>query len=127
MNRFERSMVQLNRRMRIAGRIVALVYTRKNGDSITIENKAWAGRQAFRVEDNGRSRLDFSDADFMIPVDLLVVNGTVVIPERGDRITVVRDAPTGMKTYELRAPNDEQVFRFLDSQQTTYRCHTKEI
>lgn len=73
----------------------------------------------------GASRLEWSERDFMIPVELLVIDGQTVQPQEHDWIEEVFDEPEGTKEYELVAPNNEPVWRWGEQSKTWYRIHTK--
>ncbi len=64
-----------------------VVYSRQAVGSLSVA--AQVGRTAFRTEDtqNGRVRLEWDDADFLIDVALLaLLLGAGVPPAKGDRI-----------------------------------------
>lgn len=124
MNRFDRAMEQLKSRLKVDAK-VTITYTRGEED-IPITT-AWFGRQLFRVMDQGNARVEWSDRDFMIPVEDLVFNNVRVTPQRGDWILVTTVDPTGEERYEVAAPEGEKPWRFCDPQNRLYRVHTKRM
>lgn len=126
MNKFEKGMAQLRKRLKKnAG--VNIIVTDNSGNSVSLIQKSWTGVQAFRIEEDGRSRVEWSDKDFLIPVDELIIGGNLVEPEKGFRITQVFDNPVGTQVFEITAPNDEKPWRYSDPQNTVYRIHTKRV
>lgn len=126
MNRFERGMIRFRQRLQ-SGAGVTLTLTDLEGNSVTLNETSWPGMQAFRISDEGRSRVEWSDKDFLIPVNVCIIGGNLVKPERGYRITQTFDNPVGTRIYEIMAPEGEQAVRYSDPQNTIYRCHTKLI
>jgi hypothetical protein len=63
--------------------------------------------------------------DFLILAEDLVLDGTVVLPVRGDRI---RETQGGkVYVYEVVAPGNEPCWRYSDPFRKTLRIHTKHI
>lgn len=124
MNRFDRGVEQLKRRLKVDAK-VTITYHRGN-DSIPITT-SWFGGQLFRVISEGNSRVEWSDRDFMIPVEDLIFSNVRVTPQRGDWLTVTTIDPTGEERYEVAAPEGERPWRFSDPQNRLYRIHTKRM
>lgn len=123
-NRLRRGMERLAQRLGNEAP-VSIVYHRGN-DSVSIPVGCWAGRTPFRTQDQlGSSRLEWSERDYMIPVELLVLDGQTVQPQEHDWIEEVFPEPEGSKEYELVAPNNEPVWRFGEQSKVWYRIHTK--
>lgn len=104
------------------------IYTTiRNGTTHNINiTSAWNGRTAFRIEESGQSRVEWGDKDFLIPVEILLIDDERIEPQKGDRITETYTEPSGTKVYEIMAPFDEQPWRYSDANHTLFRVHTKE-
>lgn len=122
-NRMLAGMMHLKKR-KLESEAVSIVYHRGN-QSLTLT--VWTGRTMFRVSDSDNTRVEWSDRDYFIDPDTLVFDSVKVIPRRGDWIEEVLPEPKGTERYELAAPENEQVFRWADSQHTFYRVHTKRM
>lgn len=129
-DRLTRSMNQLTRRLtKDVGVTVTYNHYVDNATVISIPlTQGWTGKTAFRVSDSGRSRLEWSDRDYMVPVDQLKdADGNAFQPVRGDWIEEVLPNPASTQRYEVSAPNDEKVFRYSDTKFMLYRIHTKRV
>lgn len=100
-------------------RVVAssITYTRAGLGSVDVT--ARVGRQAFRLGQDGESRLEWSDKDFIVPVADLAIGGSAITPRRGDQITYRG------RVYQVQAPGGEPPARHTDSFGTDWRIHTK--
>lgn len=107
---------------------VSIVYHRPQGSgelTVSITN-CWVGQTRFRTNEGRFSRLDFSDRDYLIPVDLLILDGELVQPKENDWIEqIINGKPS--QQFNLIAPEGEPVWRYSDPQETIYRCHTKKM
>lgn len=124
MNRFDRAMEQLKSRLKVDAK-VSIVYHR--GDEDIPITTTWFGRQLFRIMDGTNSRVEWSDRDFLIPVEDLVFNNIRVEPQRGDWIEVTFIQPKGYQRFEVAAPENEKPWRYSDPAGRLYRVHTKEM
>lgn len=100
-----------------------VVYVRgANQTSVT----AIIGRTLLKLEDGyGGVHMQWTDRDFLIPPDELVLAGLQVIPERGDTI---READNGkIYVYEVNVPASEPTWRWSDPHRRLLRIHTKQI
>jgi hypothetical protein len=100
-----------------------VVYGRgANQTSVT----AIIGRTLLKLEDGyGGVHMQWTDRDFLIPPDELVLAGLQVIPERGDTI---RETDNGkIYIYEVNAPGGEPTWRWSDPHRKLLRIHTKQI
>jgi hypothetical protein len=100
-----------------------VVYARgANQTSVT----AIIGRTLLKLEDGyGGVHMQWTDRDFLIPPDELVLAGAQVIPERGDTI---READNGkIYVYEVNVPGSEPTWRWSDPHRRLLRIHTKQI
>ncbi len=91
----------------------------------TVDVLASIGRTTFELDDGYGVLQKFESRDFLILADDLVLNGSTVLPQRGDRIQETQAGTT--YTYEVLAPGKEPVFRFSDAYRKTLRIHTKQI
>ena len=86
---------------------------------------ATIGRTVFEV-DNGAGVLErIESRDFLILATDLVLGGSAVLPERGDRIRETQAGATYV--YEVMAPGKEPAWRWSDPYRKTLRIHTKQI
>ena len=80
--------------------------------------------------DPGQS-ISWGDRDYLIPVAILVLNGSQARPQRGDRIADpnVPDPVSGVAgVYEVITPVGNQAWEWCDKvTQTIYRVHTKRV
>lgn len=124
---FEEAAVELNAALGMeASPTAGFTYVRKNGNTVLITT-GWIGQTRFRIEEQGNSRLEYSDRDYLIPVESLTYEGVKFLPEKGDRIVENFDSPDSQQSFELSAPNDEPVWRHSDPQRTRYRIHCKRM
>jgi hypothetical protein len=95
------------------------------------EERIWIeaafGRSEFQVESADGVRIEHSDRDFIFPAEALILAGTPATPQRGDRISVVRENRLDLQVFEVLAPGGEQVYRQCDSQGIMIRVHTKRV
>lgn len=108
----------------LAGKLKAYVsqsvtYSRPGSGSVVIV--ATPGQTMFRTGDDRVSRVEWSDADFIVTAADLVLASAVVVPKTGDRIT------WGAKVFEVQPTNGEQVYRNHDEYGITLRIHTKRV
>lgn len=119
-NVFERGSSHVTERL---GTVGSVAVTYKRGDNEVSLMNVVLGETPFRITRGDKSNLYWSEKDFLIPVDGLIINGELVEPQEGDLILLkVRDV---LKTYEVWAPQGEQVWRYSDPEEFTYRIHTK--
>lgn len=96
----------------------------RGGDSVEVQ--ATTGQTVFRYDDAAGGTVRYISRDFLIRVEDLVINGSVIQPRRGDR--VIETANGRVYTHEVMPfGNDEPEWRYSDPQRTTYRIHTKLI
>jgi hypothetical protein len=99
--------------------LASLVLYRRGGDA-SAEVPATIGKTLFRIEDEYGRVVRYESRDFLITAKMLVLNGTIVLPERGDEI--IDDG----FIYEVMAPASEPEWRYSDSFRNTLRIHTKQ-
>lgn len=101
--------------------------TYKRGSKFILPDiSATVGQTALRIGDEyGGTKVEWTDRDFLIAAEELLVNSQQMYPERGDQIVEVSDGQS--YTYEVMAPGPEQVWRWSDPYRTIMRIHTKEI
>jgi hypothetical protein len=83
------------------------------------EVPATIGKTVFRIEDEYGRVVRYESRDFLITASKLVINGTLVSPERGDEI--IDDG----FIYEVMAPANEPEWRYSDAFRNTLRIHSK--
>jgi hypothetical protein len=62
--------------------------------------------------------------DFLVLAADLILDGQVLLPERGDRLCETQGTTTFV--YEVMAPGREPHWRYSDPYRTTLRIHTKQ-
>ena len=100
-----------------------VVYLRgANQTSVT----AIVGRTLMKLEDGyGGVHMQWTDRDFLVPPEELVLAGSQILPERGDTI---RETDNGkVYIYEVNAPGSEPPWRWSDPHRRLLRIHTKQI
>ncbi len=100
------------------------VVYRRASDEVTVE--AIVGRTLLKLDDGyGGVRMEWTDRDFLIAADDLILAGQKTLPRRGDQIRET----TGGKTlvYEVLAPGSEPEWRWSDPHRKLLRIHTKQI
>jgi hypothetical protein len=86
---------------------------------------ATIGKTTFEVDDGYGVLVRSESRDFLVSADDLVVDGTAIMPQRGDRIQETQGAVTF--TYEVTAPGKEPCWRWSDAFHKTLRIHTKQV
>ena len=143
---FARGQEMLMAKLAVAAAPVgAVTYHRAStGETCDLTGKVWVGRTPFRVDDrtkdrgqgrgrntlgtvpearDGKTRLIWSDRDYLLKAADLVIGGVAVTPEEGDWFTeAVAD---GTKRFKVLPYADEPCWRFSDPQRTELRVHTK--
>ena len=100
------------------------VIYRRGAEEVTL--KAVIGRTLLKLDDGyGGVRMEWTDRDFLIAAEDLILGGQRVLPERGDRILETHDGKT--LVYEVLAPGNEPEWRWSDPYRTLLRIHTKLI
>ena len=92
-------------------------------DSVYVN--AVIGRTLFEVEDAYGVVERTESRDFLIPASDLLLDGSVVLPERGDRIRETQSQK--VYVYEVMAPGKELAWRYADSFRRLLRVHTKQV
>jgi hypothetical protein len=91
----------------------------------SIEVAATIGKTVFEIDDGIGARTQFEARDFLILADDLILDGRIVLPERGDRVQEVQTGKTFL--YEVLAPGKEPCWRYSDPYRKTLRIHTKQV
>jgi hypothetical protein len=100
------------------------VVYRRGGESLSV--CATLGRTLLKLDDGlGGTRLEWTDKDFLIPGEALILGGSVALPRRGDLIRQTIGTTTWV--YEVLAPGDEPPWRWSDPYQRMLRVHTKHV
>lgn len=128
MNAMQEAMQELREAMGdpVDGAGVTVTYYNEIGDSFQPAG-CWQGQTPFRVEDGDNNRVVWREFDLLIPVASLKLNGVLFEPKQGHWITIVLPDPYGTQRFEVNAPNNEQVFRYMDHECTVYRVHFKRM
>jgi hypothetical protein len=100
-----------------------VVYQR---EASTLTVQATVGRTLLKLDDGyGGVLLQWTDRDFLIRAEDLVIAGETILPQRGDRVHEVQSGVT--YTYEVLAPGKEPVWKWSDLYRSLLRIHTKQI
>ena len=100
------------------------VVYRRGGDEVAVA--AVIGRTLLKLDDGyGGVRMEWTDRDFLIRPEDLVLGGTAVLPERGD--TIRETVETTTFVYEVMAPGKEPAWRWSDPHRRMLRIHTKQV
>ena len=91
----------------------------------SVEVGATIGETVFQVDDGAGALLRVESRDYLITATDLVLGGTSVLPQRGDRVRETQG--TQVFVYEVVAPGDEPHWRWSDPYRRTLRVHTKQI
>lgn len=100
-----------------------VTYTRPGTGSVS-GIQATIGRTAFRTSNDGPSRLEWVDADFLIEAADLVIGGVAITPQKGDTITPTTGNLVG-HVYQVQATPGEQHARSSDQFGIRLRIHGK--
>jgi hypothetical protein len=99
------------------------VIYRREADSVSLA--ATIGRTVFEVDDGFGVLQKYESRDFLVLADDLVLAGSPVLPEAGDRIEETVGTTTFV--YEVMAPGKEPPWRYSDPYRKTLRIHTKQV
>lgn len=98
-----------------------IVYIRGNN---RIETKAVIGRTLLKLSDEFNGiKIEWTDRDFLIRAEDLIINGESITPERGDIILEQFDNKT--YHYEVLSIGGEPEWRWSDPYHKIFRIHTK--
>lgn len=102
----------------------SVVYSR-GADSVAVT--ATLGKTLMRLDSTqtGGSLMEWTDADFLIAAEDLILASVAVEPERGDKIRWTKGGIT--RVFEVLAPGGEPCWRWSDEFQTVMRIHTKQV
>ena len=117
-----RAQAWLNSKMQTAAG-VSIVYTR---GAYTVDLTPWVGRTVFASNLEGNARIEWGDRDYLITAAQLILNGSVVEPAVGDRITETVGG-TSMAFEAMRPDTGEPCWRYSDPGRTLLRVHTKRV
>ncbi len=100
------------------------VVYRRGSDEVALQ--ATVGRTLLKLDDGyGGVRIQWTDRDFLIRAEELVLGGQKVLPQRGDQILETDGQET--LVFEVMAPGDEPEWRWSDPHRQVLRIHTKQI
>lgn len=95
---------------------------KRGTDTVTVD--AARGNTFFRYKAEDNIRIQYEEKEFLIGVDDLVLAGTRVVPQRGDKIIEVY----GTKTYTYQViptESSDDVWAYSDAGKSTYRVFAK--
>lgn len=99
-----------------------IVYRR---GAATVQVAATIGRTLFEI-DNGYGAVERTESrDYLLQAADLVLDGLVVLPQRGDQVRETVGQQTFV--YEVLAPGKEPAWRYSDPYRQTLRIHTKHV
>ena len=82
------------------------------------------GQKMLKLDNGvGTSYVQWTDMDFLIPTEDLVISGETITPDRGDLIEIT--FTDKIERYEVSPYGDEPPWRYSDPNQTIVRIHTK--
>jgi hypothetical protein len=94
-------------------------------DSVVL--RAALGSSLLKLDDGeGGTRIERTDADFIVAAADLVLGGATATPERGDRISYADPAGGGTLQFDVLPYADEPVWRYSDPGRTIVRVHAKQ-
>jgi len=100
------------------------VLYRRGAEEVTVQ--AVIGRTLLKLDDGyGGVRVTWTDRDFVIAAQDLILGGNVTLPQRGDRIEQTIDGVTHV--FEVAAPGGEPEWRWSDPHQIMLRIHTVKL
>lgn len=100
------------------------VLYRRGAEEVTVQ--AVIGRTLLKLDDGyGGVRMEWTDRDFLIAAEDLVLGGQPALPMRGDQIRETQDGKTMI--YEVLAPGNEPEWRWSDPHHRLLRIHTKQV
>ncbi len=101
------------------------VVYRRGTDEVVVQ--AIIGRTLLKLDDGyGGVRMEWTDRDFLIVAEDLILGGQRTLPERGDQIWETLEDGTTL-IYEVLAPGSEPEWRWSDPHRKLLRIHTKQI
>lgn len=94
----------------------------RRGDA-TVTIRATVGKSVLKLQDDyGNVRVVYTDKDFIVAAEDLILDGQRILPERGDKITETIGDKT--ITWAVAAPGNEPEWRWCDPYQVMIRIHT---
>ncbi len=79
------------------------------------------GRTEYQIEDANGTRIEHTDADFIVRTDEIILNGTITVPVDGMEIVKAEDTDSTYKVLPI--PGGKCFSR--DATETLTRIHTK--
>lgn len=113
-------------RLQGAAAVAGPVTYTAGSETADLTGKVWVGRTRFaRTGVRDGAAVVHGDRDYLVPVADLVVNGRVIEPARGHRVTE-RVGEVDL-VFEVMAPPDEPAWRYADPGRTLWRVHCKRV
>ena len=106
------------------GRLQSVAIDYYRGDEVIEGLAVRLGRTRFQVDGGYGIEIKWTDRDFVIAPEDLVLSGVRITPQRGDQIRQVEGSITHV--FEVLSPGNEQCYR-LDPNGASLRIHTKLI
>jgi len=106
--------------MRHAHMTTGVTYVR---GSSSVELSATIGRTVFELRDDYGGIEKTEARDYIVRAEDLILDGSAVLPERGDEIRETDGAKTCV--YEVMAPGKKPHWRWSDPYRKALRIHTK--
>jgi hypothetical protein len=107
---------------------VTISYTRLAGGTAVTITDAVAGRSS-QVSTTGpgdiKSRVDFTERDYLIPVASLIQNGTAFEPIEGDRVEETINGT--LYRFEVKPADNLKAWDWSDTGRTRVRIRTKRV
>ena len=91
----------------------------------SLDVPATFGKKLLRLSDEYGIRVEWTDMDFLIAADDLVIGGERITPERGDIIQIAMAYDD--QAFEVQPFGSEPAWRWADPHQSMMRIHTKRI
>ena len=91
----------------------------------SVQVPATIGSTVFAVDDGAGASIRVESRDYLVRGAYLLLDGTAVVPRRGDQIHELQDGV--MFVYEVMAPGDEPCWRYSDPYRRVLRVHTKQV
>lgn len=95
--------------------------TYKRGVETSTITTGWPGETKKVSDEQSNAKEQWWDRQYFIPVADLVLDGDIITPAVGDRIT------EGTAVYEIVEHESEPAWDYLDYQKTIWAIRTKEI
>lgn len=93
-----------------------------DSSSTAISLTVWIGRTVFAQNMESKARIEFGELDVFIRADELLVSGSKILPDKGDRVAITLNG-TAMVFKVASTPTGEPPWRYSDAQRELMRVH----